>query len=78
MPATDAHEGFLGALLAFCNSLAKRDIPAEVVPWLAGAPLIPLRKKRDGGFRPIAIADTIRCVIDSLCMARFLSPLKTF
>lgn len=68
VPATNGDEGFLGALTAFRNCLAKGHLPTEAAPWLAGGPLIPLRK-RDGGVCPIAVADKIRRLIRYLCMA---------
>ena len=49
----------VGALTRFVNVLVKGKIPKEVSPFFFGANLFALVKK-DGGFRPVAVGNTLR------------------
>lgn len=72
VPTTDLENGFLAALMAFYSRPGKVKVPVDVAPGMAGAPLIPLRK-RDDAVRPIAMGDNICRLVSSLFVSR-LSP----
>jgi hypothetical protein len=56
----------LKALTKLTNHLIAGKAPAEVAPFIAGAPLMALNKP-DGGLRPIAIGETIRRLVSKCC-----------
>ena len=62
IPAGDADERLSGALTEVINLLAKGIVPDGVAPWIAGAPLYPLRKK-DSGVRPVAVGEVLRRLV---------------
>ena len=55
------------ALAEIATNLARGIAPEMVGPWLAGACLIPLRKKDDIGVRPIAVGEVIRRLVSKVC-----------
>lgn len=71
-PTADASGRLSGPLTFLVNSLAGGNCPAEVAPWLSGAPIFPLRKK-DNGVRPIAVGETLRRLV-SRCFCCALQP----
>ena len=71
-PTADASGRLSGPLTFVVNALAGGSCPAEVMPWLAGAPIFPLRKK-DNGVRPIAVGETLRRLV-SRCFCHALQP----
>ena len=52
----------LQALTTMANVILSGDVPSQVCPIFFGANLIALRKP-DGGVRPIAIGNTLRCMV---------------
>lgn len=72
IPAGDSAARISGPLTKVVNLLAKGEVPQEIGPWLAGAPLFPLRKK-DGGVRPIAVGEVLRRLV-SRCFCAALRP----
>ena len=73
----DAGNGttFTTALTRFVNLFLSGRGPTEISPRLYGAPLTPL-KKRNGGFRPIALGETVRRLI-SCCAIPHVSKFAT-
>ena len=69
VPEAADENGLCAALAALVTQLARGNVPDAVAPWLAGAPLTPLRK-RDNGVRPIAVGETIRRITSSILMNR--------
>ena len=57
-----AGDALLAALRTWVAAAVDGVLPAEAVPYLCAARLIPLRKK-DGGVRPIAVGETLRRVV---------------
>lgn len=74
-PASDS--SLLAALKRVINILASGDGPSALAPWIAGAPLTVL-SKRDGDIRPIAVGETLRCIVNSCLMSRASSRAATF
>ncbi len=64
-PRADRPHGLQKALVALVNQLAQGEGPRALAVWIAGAPITPLRKD-DGGVRPIAVGETIRCLVSSM------------
>ena len=58
---------FQSVLAALVNLLASGGVPEEVAPYLGGANMF-AAKKKDGGYRPIAVGNTIRRLV-SKCIA---------
>jgi hypothetical protein len=56
----------LGSLTRLTNHMVAGLAPRELAPFIAGAPLMAL-KKQDGGLRPIAIGETIRRLVSKCC-----------
>ena len=69
VPEAQDENGLCAALAGLATRLARGQAPRDIIPWLTGAPLTPLRK-RDGGVRPIAVGETIRRLIASILMRR--------
>lgn len=63
---------FIGALTSFCQMASRGEVPADIVPFLCGATLIACLKK-NGGIRPIAIGEFLRCLI-SKCLVSATLP----
>lgn len=59
VPCSTQDGGLLEALTRSGNVLALGKAPPVIAPCIAGAPLTAL-SKRDGGVRPIAVAETLR------------------
>ena len=66
IPTGDADGRLTKALTKVVNILASGEAPSSVSPWLAGAPLYPL-KKRDGGVRPVAVGEVLRRLVSRAC-----------
>ena len=58
----------LSALTSFCNHVVGGLTPESARPIFFGATLIPLKKK-DGEIRPIAVGQTLRCLV-AKCLSR--------
>ena len=56
----------LDSLTFYVNDLIAGKLPTTIAPWLCGAPLTTLKKK-SGGFRPIAVGETIRRLASRVC-----------
>ncbi len=69
IPTGDHGERITKALASVCSILAQGQAPGEIAPWLAGAPVYPLRKP-DGGVRPIAVGETLRRIVSRALCAR--------
>ena len=81
-PGSIIAEQFLQATTNLVNLLLAGKAPEVIAPLLAGAPLVPLKKK-DGGIRPIAIGEIIRRLFSKVAcrsvivsMKNYLSPLQ--
>lgn len=70
IPAGDADGRLSMALTGVVNLLAAGVVPDGCAPWIAGAPLYPLRK-RDGGVRPVAVGEVLRRLVAKCFCARF-------
>ena len=53
-----AAQSCLDSLTVFMNNLLAGKLPTCIAPWLVGAPTA--LKKKNGGYRPIAVGETIR------------------
>ena len=60
-PSPDRSNYVLLRLTKFINLLCAGNAPPAVTPHLCGASLFPCKKK-DGGLRPIAAAEVLRCL----------------
>ncbi|MCP4985271.1 MAG: hypothetical protein GY928_04125, partial [Colwellia sp.] len=69
IPTGDQGSRITTALAHICTLLALGQAPPAVAPWLAGAPLYPLRKA-NGGVRPIAVGETLRRIVSRVLCAR--------
>jgi hypothetical protein len=58
----DQRKEMLGRIGKVCEILANGEAPLVIAPWLAGAPLFPLKKK-GGGTRPIAVGEVLRRLV---------------
>ena len=58
---------FQSAIVALVNFLSSGGLPDEVAPYMGGANMF-AAKKKDGGYRPIAVGNTIRRLV-SKCIA---------
>ena len=56
----------LQALTRYINVLLSGKLDSRVAPWFCGAPLTALIKP-GGGFRPIAVGETLRCLVSKVC-----------
>ena len=70
VPTGDADRRLSGPLTDVVNLLAQGRAPVEIAPWVAGAPLYPLKKK-DGGVRPVAVGEVIRRLVAKCFCAKF-------
>ena len=61
-----AASGYLQALTCCVNVLLSGKLDCRVAPWFCGAPLTVLIKP-GGGFRPIAVGETLRCLVSTVC-----------
>ena len=52
----------LSNMASVCEFLANGEAPQEIAPWLAGAPLFPLKKK-GRGIRPVAVGEFLRRLV---------------
>ena len=68
IPTGDADGRISKPLTKVCNLLVAGEAPSSVAPWIAGAPLYPLKKK-DGGVRPIAVGEVLRRLVSRACCA---------
>jgi hypothetical protein len=71
-PTNAKAEAAIRILTSICNLLAAGKAPHSIVPLFFGANLFAARKK-DGGFRPIAVGETIRRLV-SKCLAFKVAP----
>ena len=55
----------VAVLAKVCSSLATGDVASDLAPWMAGAPIFPLKKK-DKGIRPIAVGEVMRRLVGKL------------
>ena len=71
LSTSKAHEngGLLHALCALCTRWAGGNAAPELAEWIAGAPVIPL-KKPNGDVRLIAVGETLRRITASLLIVR--------
>ena len=60
----------LQALTKFINVLSSGNVPPVIIPYLCGASLVAIPKK-NGGVRPIAIGEVLRCLA-SKCILRLV------
>ena len=56
----------LNSLTCCINSLLAGTLDSRLAPWFCGAPLTALAKKT-GGFRPIAVGETLRRLVSKVC-----------
>ena len=56
----------LNSLTCCINSLLAGTLDSRLAPWFCGAPLTALAK-RNGGFRPIAVGETLRRLVSKVC-----------
>ena len=56
----------LNSLTCCINSLLAGTLDSRLAPWFCGAPLTALAKK-NGGFRPIAVGETLRRLVSKVC-----------
>ena len=56
----------LNSLTRCINSLLAGTLDSRLAPWFCGAPLTALAKK-SGGFRPIAVGETLRRLVSKVC-----------
>ena len=69
-PTPSCAQASLSTLSQFSSLPASGNIPLEVVSHLCGATLL-ASKKKDGGLRPIAVAETLRCLVSSAWPSRY-------
>ena len=68
-PLAEEGENILVPLTKVVNILLAGKAPIEIAPWVAGAPLYPLKKK-DGGVRPIAVGEIFRRLVSrAVCLS---------
>ena len=67
-PAVAPKDSFLAPLAVVCSLLANGQAPGKAAPWIASAPIYPLKKK-GGGIRPIAVGEVIRRLVGKLLLA---------
>ena len=63
---TSSAEDYLHVLTRFMNFLLSGKASPLLAPWVCGAPLTALLKK-NGGVRPIAVGEVLRCLASRLC-----------
>ncbi len=63
-----AAQSCLDNLTVFMNNLLAGKLPTCIAPWLVGVPLT-APKKKIGGYRSIAVGETIRRLASRLCCA---------
>ena len=56
----------LNSLTRCINGLLAGTLDSRLAPWFCGAPLITLVKK-GGGFWPIAVGETLHCLVSKVC-----------
>ena len=56
----------LNSLTGCINCLLAGTLDSHLVPWFCGAPLTALAKK-GGSFRPIAVGETLCCLVSKVC-----------
>jgi hypothetical protein len=71
------NQRFMELLTNFVNAMLRGDVPAEIRPYIAGAPVIPLAKK-DGGIRPIAIGEIFRRLVSKIANFHAMSRTKEY
>ena len=59
----DGRKEMLKKMGKVCEILANGEAPSCIAPWLAGAPLFPLKKKGGGGIRPVAVGEVLRRLV---------------
>ena len=64
----------LEQLTRFMSSMLAGELDDRIAPWLTGAPLTALLKKK-GGFRPIAVGEVLRRLASRLCCSAVRSRL---
>ena len=58
----DGRKEMLKKIGQVCEILANGEAPKTIAPWLAGAPLFPLKKKGNG-IRPVAVGEVLRRLV---------------
>ena len=58
----EGRKEMLSNMASVCEFLANGEAPQEIAPWLAGAPLFPLKKK-GRGIRPVAVGEFLRRLV---------------
>ena len=71
-PSHDRASRALHSLSQLVNIVCAGNIPDGVILHLCGASLLPCKKK-NGGLRPIAVGEVIRCLV-SKCAAKLVLP----
>ena len=67
-PLHNNDNSFTTPLARVCSILASGAAPPSIAPWVAGAPIYPLKKKGDG-IRPIAVGEVLRRLVGKLILA---------
>ena len=58
----DGRKEMLKKIGQVCEILANGEAPKTIAPWMAGAPLFPLKKKGNG-IRPVAVGEVLRRLV---------------
>ena len=66
-PSKQDRESVLVPMAEVCTLLAAGKAPANAAPWIASAPIFPLKKKQ-GGIRPIAVGEVFRRLVSKLVL----------
>ena len=67
-PSKQDREPVLVPMAEVCTLLAAGKAPANAAPWIASAPIFPLKKKQ-GGIRPIAVGEVFRRLVSKLVLS---------
>ena len=67
-PSKQDRESVLVPMAEVCTLLAAGKAPANAAPWIASAPIFPLKKKQ-GGIRPIAVGEVFRRLVSKLVLS---------